>query len=134
MFCPQCRAEYRAGFVICAHCRKKLVRRLPPLETEPAPEYVAFSPLLATYNPGDIALVKSLLDGEGIVYFFQGEHFTYMRPLADPARLMVRTDQLPAAADILKDLDLSYVAINLEKHPPQPVCKLSRKKRKDRPK
>ena len=71
--------------------------------------------VLATYNPADIAIIKSLLDGEGITYFFKGEYFTYVRPLADPARLMVRKDQVEDAKDLLKNLNLSHLGINLDK-------------------
>ena len=74
-----------------------------------------YKEVLATYNPADIAFLKSVLESEGIQYFFKGEHFMYVRPLADPVRLMVRTDQVAKAADLLKDVNLSVTAINLEK-------------------
>lgn len=113
MFCPRCRAEYREGFYVCADCDIELVDELPP---EPEPEFVDFEEVLYTYNPADIAFLKSMLDAENITYFFKGEHFLYMRPLADPARLMVRTDQVASAKDLLKDLDLSFMGVNLPKH------------------
>ena len=112
MFCPACRAEYREGFYICADCNIALVDELP---LEPEPEFIDFEEVFYTYNPADIAFVKSMLDAEHITYFFKGEHFLYMRPLADPARLMVRTDQVAFAKDLLKDLDLSFMGVNLAK-------------------
>ena len=112
MFCPKCRAEYREGFYTCADCNVDLVNELPP---EPEPEYVEYKEVMATYNPADIAFLKSLLDAESITYFFHGEHFTYVRPFADPARLMVKKDEVELARELLKDLRLSYMGINLEK-------------------
>ncbi|MCX5801305.1 MAG: DUF2007 domain-containing protein [Candidatus Eisenbacteria bacterium] len=105
MFCPECRAEYREGFLRCTDCDVDLVAELPP---EPEPEFVDYEEILATYSHGDIALIKSILDGEDIDYFFKGEYFAYVNPLADPVRLMVRKDQVEDVRNILKDLKLSY--------------------------
>lgn len=112
MFCPECRAEYREGFYICADCNIELVDNIPP---EPELEFIEFEEVLTTYNPGDIALIKSMLDAEEITYFFKGEHFLYLRPLADPARLMVSQDQVEFVRDILEDFDLTFMGINLPK-------------------
>ena len=114
MFCPKCKAEYREGILICAPCHAKLVERLPE---DPSPVYVEYEEILGTYNAADIAIIKSILDAEKITYFFQGEHFTYMRPLADPARLLVKKDQAGAARELLKGLQLSFTALNLEPKP-----------------
>jgi hypothetical protein len=84
-----------------------------PQEPASPPTYVNYAEILGTHNPADIALIKSFLDGEGLTYYFHGEHFIYMRPMADPARLMVRSDQAEAARELLSGLDLSYTAINL---------------------
>ncbi len=70
MFCPQCRTEYREGFETCTDCGVALVSELPP---EPAREYLEFEEILISLNPGDIAMIKSLLDSEGITYYFRGE-------------------------------------------------------------
>lgn len=37
-----------------------------------------------------------------------------MRPLVEPARLMVRKDQVQQAKDILKNLKLSYMGIAID--------------------
>jgi len=110
MFCPKCRAEYREGFHVCSDCNVDLVEVIPP---EPEPEFVNLKEVLATYNPADVAFLKSLLESEGIQYFFKGEHFMYMRPLADPVRLMVREDQVEAALELLKDVNLSVTGISV---------------------
>ena len=85
------------------------------LEPEPDPEFIDYKEVLATYNPADIAFLKSLLESERIEYFFKGENFMYVRPLADPVRLMIRTDQADDAVALLKDVELSITGINLHK-------------------
>jgi len=112
MFCPKCKYEYVEKVTECPDCRVALVDQLPP---EPEPEFVNFQEVMATYNPADIAFLKSLLDSENIQYFFKGEHFMYVRPLADPVRLMVRTDQVETVVEILKDIELSITGISLDK-------------------
>ncbi len=114
MFCPDCGAEYRKGFTVCADCNVDLVDELPP---QPEPEFVNLVEVLATYNPADVAFLKSLLESEGIQYYFKGEHFMYMRPLADPVRLMVREDQEQAALELLKNVNLSVTGISLGDNP-----------------
>jgi hypothetical protein len=114
MFCPKCRAEYIEGFSTCADCNVDLVEDLPPLEEE-QPEFINYVELLATYNPADIVFLKSLLESEGIQYFFKGEHFMYMRPLADPVRLMVRQDQVDDAFDLVKDVKLSVAGLSFNR-------------------
>ena len=114
MFCPDCKSEFIDGISRCPVCRVDLVDALP---ADPEPEFVDYAEVLATYNPADVAFIKSLLDSEGIRYFFKGEHFMYMRPLADPVRLMVATDQVALAREVLKGVELSVTGINLEKKP-----------------
>lgn len=111
-FCPRCGYEYRAGIDRCPDCREALVQSLPP-EEEPV-EFTDYREVLSTYNPFDIAIVKSILDAEGIRYFFQGEQFLYVQPFALPARLMVETGQAEEAMEILKDLDLTIVASRID--------------------
>ena len=116
MFCPMCKAEYRPGFTRCSDCEVDLVDTLPPEPSEPAPEFVDYAEykeVLTTFNPMDVAFIKSILDAENITYFVQGEHFLNVRPLALPARLMVKIDQVEQAEEILKNLTLSFSGINL---------------------
>jgi len=114
MFCPRCRSEYRQGFSRCKRCDLELIEALPP---EPAPEYIEYVQVLGTYNPADIAFIKSVLDAEGIIYYFLGEHFLYIRPLADPARLMVKADQVEKAREILTDLQLTVTGLSIKALP-----------------
>lgn len=112
MFCPKCGAEYREGFYVCGDCNVELVEEPP---SEPNPEYIEYVEVLGTFNPADIAWIKSILDSESITYYFLGEQFTYVRPWADPARLRVKKDEAEEAKELLKDLKLSFMGINLEK-------------------
>lgn len=105
MFCPQCRTEYRAGFDVCADCHISLVAVLEP---EPEPEYVEFEHILDTYNPADIAIIKSILVSENLTFHFQGDHLA-LRPIGEPARLMVDRQQSEIAKELLRDLKLSYL-------------------------
>jgi hypothetical protein len=77
-------------------------------------EHLGYEEVLYTFNPADIAFIKSILDAEEITYYFHGEHFSQIRPLALPARLMVMKDQVESAKEILKDAKLSIMAINTE--------------------
>jgi len=113
MFCPKCKSEYREGFTICADCDIPLIEELPP---EEEPEFIEYEEVLGTYNPADIMFIKSMLDAENITYYFNAEHFMYVRPMAEPARLMVAKNDVETAKDILKDLDLTITAINIEKN------------------
>ena len=101
MFCPKCRAEYPEGFAVCADCDVPLIPELPP---EPLPECAEFIEILSLLGPSDIAVIKSLLDAEGIDYFIQGE-FSYYQ--TSDVALMVRKDQAEEAKAILKDLKIS---------------------------
>ena len=105
MFCPECKSEYRAGFTVCGDCDVPLVHELPP---EPEPKYIEYEQILATNSPSDRALLKSILDAEGITYYFDGDHAAPYVYHAVPVRLMVKIDQAAAAMEILKDLDLSF--------------------------
>ena len=110
MFCPKCKAEYREGFTECADCGVVLVKELPP---EDELEYLEYEEVLATYNAVDIAMVTSLMEKEDLTYYFKGEHFHGLRPLAEPVRLMVLKDQAQRARELLEDLDLRFVAISI---------------------
>ena len=53
-----------------------------------------------------------LLDSENITYYFQGELFNLVRPLAQAARLMVKNDQVEKALELLAGLKLSFSGLN----------------------
>jgi hypothetical protein len=114
MFCPKCGSEYRSGFVRCAECDIELVPD-PPERFTDEPEEIEYEEVLSTYNPGDVAVIKSLLDGEGITYFFQGEAVAPYLYNAVPMRLLVRKDEARIASEILADLDLSLTYAGIAK-------------------
>ncbi len=108
MFCPTCRTEYIEGTSVCPDCGAALVPELPADAESELPEDVEYEEILATFNAGAVAIIKSLLDGEGIDYYFRGEFFNYVDPLIQPPRLMVRAGQVEEAKEILKDLRIAY--------------------------
>ncbi len=69
-----------------------------------------FVKILETDSLTDVALIKSVLDAEGVRYFLQGENMSVIRKL-DPAVLMVWGDDARRAVDLLRPLDLKYVRI-----------------------
>lgn len=107
MFCPKCGSEYKPEYTMCGDCGVQLVSELSP-STEPVLENIEFEDILSTNNPGDVAIIKSLLDGEGITYIIQGEHVAPLIYYAVPIRLLVRKEHVEKAVDMLKDLNLSF--------------------------
>lgn len=104
MFCPKCGTEYREGFYKCADCSADLVPGQPP-EPENDVRYVEMVEVFSTYNPGDIAVIKSVFDGEEIHYYFQGENTNIMIGGGAYARLLVKADQVGRARDILREME-----------------------------
>lgn len=115
MFCPKCRTEYRQGFYVCSDCKSDLVDELPP---ENKPEFIDYVELFGTYNSLDVALIKSILDSEGITYYFNPDNFMNVSPLTLPAKLMVKKDEAKKAKEILKGLNLSFFGIDLGQNNP----------------
>lgn len=69
--------------------------------------------LAATYNLGDIAVIKSLLESEGIDFLAHGEHFNLIRPWIQPVRFMVAEDTLESAKVLINNLNLTYSPLSL---------------------
>ncbi len=108
MFCPKCGKEYEEDIYVCSECGVSLVPELPPDPNKESLELAEFEEILFTPNSGDMAVIKSLLDSDGIIYYFRGEFFSSVHPLAQPARLMVRTDQAKEVEEILGSLNITY--------------------------
>ena len=78
MFCPQCAAEYREGFVECADCGVPLVDEAPQ-----GPRRFS-GPLVEVFRSADASLlpvVKSVLRGAGIPVVVQGDEAHGLIPL-----------------------------------------------------
>jgi len=63
--------------------------------------------VLETDSLTDIALIKSVLDAEGVRYYIQGENMNFIRPL-DSAILRVAEKDVKKVVKLLKPLKLNY--------------------------
>jgi hypothetical protein len=70
------------------------------------PEH-AFAKVLETESLSDIALIKSILDPEGVRYFFQGENMMLVPQMAS-AILMVAEKDVTRTVELLRPLKLNY--------------------------
>jgi hypothetical protein len=109
MFCPNCHTEFLEGVEECSDCHIQLVESLPEDPTDSAPDGADYEEILRTYNPIDLAMIRSLLEGAEIDFYFHGGIFNAMDPVAQPARLMVRKEHVAEAKEILKDLEIRFM-------------------------
>lgn len=109
MYCPRCRTEYVEGITECADCHVRLVAVLPP---EPDHSGEGYVQVLSTYNAADITIIRSILDGTDITYFFQGEGFNDVYPLIQPATLFVLRSQEKAVRELLKDVQMRFLGVS----------------------
>ncbi|MDX1699686.1 MAG: DUF2007 domain-containing protein [Melioribacteraceae bacterium] len=72
-----------------------------------------FIPFLKTFSQVDVAMIKSLLEGN-IQYYFKDENFMSVRPLLEPAILMVREDQYEDVKELLHDFELNYLGVSIK--------------------
>jgi hypothetical protein len=101
MFCPQCGAEYQEGVGECADCGVPLVIQ-PPAEEEA--EWVDFVTVLTTRDHAELAVAKSLLEGEGIPFFARNEEVENLMA-AGPVEVQVPAEHERAARDLLDKLN-----------------------------
>ena len=116
MFCPKCKAKYVTGVTMCAECNVPLVERLSTergakKKSKKIQSKLKYVELLITFNQGEIAVIKSILDDARIVYYFKGEFFQMVHIFADPARLMVREDHVKEARRLLRHLNFKFSAV-----------------------
>ena len=109
MYCPKCRYEYVQGVPECPDCQTALVEELPEESHELEHDYVE---VVSTLNLGDVTLIKSLFDANEIDYQVFDENFNTIRPLVQPARFVVREDQVEAVKELLKDMDIHTFALS----------------------
>jgi hypothetical protein len=108
MFCPQCRAEYRPGFLKCSDCDIPLVDELPadPIHPEPSSEIDHAELVVVRAYPTtiDAELAKTALDSVGIDSMIRSDDkagLSSMMSLTRGVELLVRADDVGAAEDVL---------------------------------
>ena len=102
MYCPKCRSEYREGFFKCADCGVPLVANLPQEEQEPVLEYVDLEEVMTSFDIGEIALARSVLDDYQISNLVQGDYFSTCCG-SMPATILVPKDKVNKAKELLQD-------------------------------
>ncbi len=79
MFCPNCKSEFRDGFIHCKKCNKDLVDKLDPLpeekhEKKPVEyEYAEMVSIAETSELYDIALARGVLESANIRFNITNE-------------------------------------------------------------
>jgi putative signal transducing protein len=103
MFCPNCGEEFRWDVMVCPTCDVDTVDRLPGPEPTPDVDLVC---VLATGDPGLVAVAKSLLEGDDLDFFVRGENLQNMfgLPAGGPTEFWVRSDDAARAHGLLDDL------------------------------
>ena len=103
MFCPECGAEYREGILECSDCQTVLVPEIPS-EPEPKPKLELVT-VLASGDPGRIAVAKSLLEDSRIEYLTKDEGFHDLFPVSRfRIQIQVRPEDREEAGELLADL------------------------------
>jgi hypothetical protein len=109
MFCPDCKAEYLPGISECADCHIPLV---PELQEPDHASAEGFVEVARTFNQADIALIKSVLDDNGVDYAFFDEYFTLVDPLIQPARLFVRESHSTRTRELLAGMNVRFLGVS----------------------
>jgi len=126
MFCPECSAEYVPGVSRCYDCDVPLVDAMPQAEPEmidlqppglspddrARAEHLELVTVLASHDPGLMAVAKSMLQSAGIRFVVEGEGVQDLfglgrlgfNPITGPAALRVRADEADDARVLLAEL------------------------------
>ncbi len=105
MICPECKAEYREGYTKCADCEVELVDTITIENGESSrPEEIIFETVMTSFNQGEIALAKSLLESNNIQCFVQGESFNSLFRTSIPVSIKVPEEYFNQAKEVLKEL------------------------------
>ena len=105
MFCPNCRAEYGEGILVCADCKIDLVNELPPEDTA---EYVDLVNLETYPDRTEAELAKGILATGGIAAIIYGDDFGGYSPalsFSEGVQLMVERADLVKARMILAEVE-----------------------------
>ena len=115
MFCPKCKKEYTEGIYLCRDCRISLVPQLQPEPLSKPQECSEFEEILFTSHAGEMALIKSLFESEGITYYFKGEFSSHAHPFPQPTRVMLK-EQLPRSWHKISEVTMSRRILDLSIH------------------
>lgn len=111
MICPECKSEYRQGFLTCSDCNVELVPALAPepsqeVQTDEAQHgYAEFADLFASTDTLYVSFIRSVLEGEAIDHYVLGEHASQVFALSVQQIVRVRQDQIERAREILDDIE-----------------------------
>ncbi len=108
MYCPKCKKKYKEGIYLCRDCSTSLVPELQPDLSKEPQKCDEFEEILFTSNAGEMAVIKSLLENEGITYYFKGEFSSQAHPFPQPTRLMVEREEVNEAKEILESLNITF--------------------------
>ncbi len=107
MFCPKCKAEYKAGITHCPDCDVDLVDEIP--EEKP----VQLVKIFESADPGLTAIIKSILDDASIEYHVTGDNmqsilgakfeFAFGADIGNVV-FMVREEDVSTATELLKEV------------------------------
>ncbi len=111
MYCPKCKKAYKEDIYLCKDCQTSLVPELQPDLLKEPQECDEFEEILFTSNAGEMALIKSLLESEGMTYYFKGEFSSQAHPFPQPARLIVLRDEVNEAKEILGSLNITFTIL-----------------------
>ena len=103
MICPKCKAEYREGYTKCADCEVELVDKIIAEEGSSELEEIIFETVMTSFNQGEIALAKSLLESNDIQCFVQGESFNSLFRTSIPVSIKVPEEYSNQAKEVLKE-------------------------------
>jgi len=104
MFCPQCNAEYRAGFVKCSECGVDLVDRLPVKAPDDPASHAELVTVRTFSTEAEADIAKTALDASGIESILQSDNEGGQAPalvISRGMRLLVRPDDAQVADEIL---------------------------------
>jgi predicted Zn finger-like uncharacterized protein len=114
--CPSCQStiainkeEQKKKLVRCPECDSLINIAIKPPEIIKDKKYIQ---ILSSMNQGDLGIIKSMLDDGSIDYFVNGENFLSVDPLIQPARILVREDQLDEAKELIKDFEFHIFSVS----------------------
>lgn len=117
MFCPECRGEYRVGFLECADCGVPLVEELPKLVQVPDRKLVT---VMQTGDINEVAFAESVLREANIPFAKEGEGLQDIialgrmglgfNPVIGPIVLLVSEEHAGEAARLLEESEQAELA------------------------